>query len=228
MKHNPCIPHHSLCNICVLQEALAHPYLSTLHCPEDEPNHISKFDFSFEMGIKLDKITLQRLMYEEITALKRGKAPLKLTYAPSMPPQAKPPTPAKEERKENSATTSTATTAGSKPVGSTSMCADSGVGRVYRTTSASSNSSASSGDKSMGIQRRFSTTDQDARAMPKPTGSRLPIGPEFLGRNPADQGIAMRTTSQPAIPAAASACAEAAGEDPTAVGVSRGYATRTI
>jgi hypothetical protein len=44
------------------QEALAHPYLATLHCPEDEPSHTHRFDFSFEQSIKLDKPSLQKLM----------------------------------------------------------------------------------------------------------------------------------------------------------------------
>lgn len=57
-----------------VEEALAHPYLATLHCPEDEPSHPAAFDFSFEKGVKLDKPALQKLMYDEIVGLKRGTA----------------------------------------------------------------------------------------------------------------------------------------------------------
>jgi serine/threonine protein kinase len=34
-----------------VEEALAHPYLTELHCPEDEPTteHVSAFDFDFEI-----------------------------------------------------------------------------------------------------------------------------------------------------------------------------------
>ena len=35
-----------------VEEALAHPYLKTLHCPEDEPVTARKFDFSFEVRVQ--------------------------------------------------------------------------------------------------------------------------------------------------------------------------------
>ena len=50
-----------------VEEALAHPYLERLHCPEDEPaaNLLSAYDFLFEN----DTLTIERakeLVYEEI------------------------------------------------------------------------------------------------------------------------------------------------------------------
>jgi mitogen-activated protein kinase 1/3 len=47
-----------------VEEALAHPYMESLHNPEDEPTAGEVFDFSFEK-LDLDKRTLQRLIYEE-------------------------------------------------------------------------------------------------------------------------------------------------------------------
>jgi hypothetical protein len=84
-----------------VEEALAHPYLSTLHCPDDEPAHAVEYDWSWEkvrvpspppattttnphhhhlhlhhpshpQGLKLDKAVLQRMMYEEAVAVHRA------------------------------------------------------------------------------------------------------------------------------------------------------------
>lgn len=35
-----------------VEEALAHPYMASLHSPDDEPGCTAAFDFSFEDGIK--------------------------------------------------------------------------------------------------------------------------------------------------------------------------------
>jgi serine/threonine protein kinase len=45
--------------------ALEHPYLESLHCPEDEPVCPKRFDFSFEHH-PLTKRNLQLLMFEQI------------------------------------------------------------------------------------------------------------------------------------------------------------------
>jgi serine/threonine protein kinase len=48
-----------------IDEALEHPYLASLHCPDDEPVAESVFNFDWERG-PLDDPTLQRLMFEEV------------------------------------------------------------------------------------------------------------------------------------------------------------------
>ena len=50
-----------------IEEALKHPYLQNLHCPEDEPSteHVSAFDFDFEI-YDLKKEEYKDLIYEEI------------------------------------------------------------------------------------------------------------------------------------------------------------------
>ncbi|CAG9318191.1 unnamed protein product [Blepharisma stoltei] len=50
-----------------IDEALEHPYLSTLHCPDDEPTRsaVSGFDFEFEKRV-LNIRELKDLIYEEI------------------------------------------------------------------------------------------------------------------------------------------------------------------
>jgi len=50
-----------------VDEALKHPYLASLHSEEDEPVCETPFDFSFE-NQPLDKLTLQKLMFEQIAA----------------------------------------------------------------------------------------------------------------------------------------------------------------
>lgn len=67
-----------------VEEALAHPYLATLHCPDDEPSHPAHFDFAWERDLKLEKPVLQRHMYEEILAFRKGKLPYALP-PPSAP-----------------------------------------------------------------------------------------------------------------------------------------------
>lgn len=47
------------------EEALAHPYLASLHSPDDEPVCPEPFDFSFE-DQQMDKRKLQELMLEQI------------------------------------------------------------------------------------------------------------------------------------------------------------------
>jgi serine/threonine protein kinase len=48
-----------------VEQALEHPYMESLHSPEDEVGCDKAFDFGFESQV-LDKPTLQRLMYEEV------------------------------------------------------------------------------------------------------------------------------------------------------------------
>lgn len=50
-----------------VEEALKHPYLAALHCPEDEPTteHVSAFDFDFEI-YDLKKEEYKDLIFEEI------------------------------------------------------------------------------------------------------------------------------------------------------------------
>jgi hypothetical protein len=65
-------PYHQPVIYYLPQQALAHPYMATLHCPEDEPVCPTKFDFSWEAQ-KLDKPALQRLVFEEAISLKKMK-----------------------------------------------------------------------------------------------------------------------------------------------------------
>ena len=48
-------------------EALAHPYLEQLHCPDDEPEtmQVSAFDFDFEK-FSFDKEDFKELIFDEI------------------------------------------------------------------------------------------------------------------------------------------------------------------
>lgn len=50
-----------------VEEALNHPYLAALHCPEDEPSteHVSPFDFDFEI-YDLKREDYKELLYEEV------------------------------------------------------------------------------------------------------------------------------------------------------------------
>ena len=50
-----------------VEEALAHEYLSALHCPEDEPTTIpvSAFDFEFEI-YDLKREDYKELLFEEV------------------------------------------------------------------------------------------------------------------------------------------------------------------
>ena len=72
-----------------VDQALAHPYLSSLHSPEDEATCPEPFDFSFEAGGPLNKPALQRLIWEQIAhfhpevleheaALQRARSPQQL------------------------------------------------------------------------------------------------------------------------------------------------------
>jgi mitogen-activated protein kinase 1/3 len=49
-----------------VDEALAHPYLESLHDPADEPKCEAEFDFSFEAA-PLNKKSLQKLMFDEVS-----------------------------------------------------------------------------------------------------------------------------------------------------------------
>ncbi len=65
-----------------VEECLAHPFLASLHAPEDEPTAPSRFDFSFEEGAgagagaggHLDAAALKAHMWEEILAVKAWRA----------------------------------------------------------------------------------------------------------------------------------------------------------
>ncbi|KAJ3331264.1 Mitogen-activated protein kinase [Blyttiomyces sp. JEL0837] len=50
------------------EKALAHPYLSTYHHPEDEPDHPAKFDFAFEAAQSIEDI--KKLIVAEVQAFK--------------------------------------------------------------------------------------------------------------------------------------------------------------
>jgi len=51
-----------------VEDALAHPYLSSLHMPDDEPEAGFTFDWSYEQGqVALTRQTLQHLVFDEIT-----------------------------------------------------------------------------------------------------------------------------------------------------------------
>ena len=54
-----------------VDEALNHPYFVSLHSEEDEPLCSTIFDFSFE-NLRLDKLTLQSLMLDQIEAFHPG------------------------------------------------------------------------------------------------------------------------------------------------------------
>ena len=47
-----------------MEDALAHPFLSQLHSPEDEPVAEAPFDFTFEKE-KLHRLRLQELIWQE-------------------------------------------------------------------------------------------------------------------------------------------------------------------
>ena len=55
------------CKRATVEECLSHPYLASLHLPEDEPTgrKVRKIDFEFEM-YDLTKEQLKDLIYEEI------------------------------------------------------------------------------------------------------------------------------------------------------------------
>jgi len=57
-------------NRITVDEALAHPYFTTLHCVDDEPLSNSIFDFSFEK-VELDALRLKQFMLQEILAIKQ-------------------------------------------------------------------------------------------------------------------------------------------------------------
>lgn len=50
-----------------VEEALSHPYLAALHCPEDEPvtEPVSAYDFEFEI-YDLKREDYKDLLYEEV------------------------------------------------------------------------------------------------------------------------------------------------------------------
>ena len=48
-----------------VEQALSHPFLASLHSPEDEPVAHTNFDFSFE-DEKLHRLRLQELIWEEV------------------------------------------------------------------------------------------------------------------------------------------------------------------
>ena len=58
-----------------VEEALAHPYMASLHCEEDEPICTEPFDFGFEDQLTF-KEAIQLAMLEDITALHPATAPI--------------------------------------------------------------------------------------------------------------------------------------------------------
>lgn len=49
-----------------VDDALRHPFLESMHDPEDEPDFQGKMDFSFETDESLDLEGIKRLMMKEI------------------------------------------------------------------------------------------------------------------------------------------------------------------
>lgn len=85
-----------------VDEALKHPYVSSLHSEEDEPLCEAHFDFSFE-NQTLDKPTLQRLMFEQTLAFHPEAAEASRKYIPK--PGAASPAPAPAPAAKASSTT---------------------------------------------------------------------------------------------------------------------------
>lgn len=48
-----------------IAEALRHPYMASLHNPDDEPDAEEVFDFSFE-DVPLTKASLQKMIFDEV------------------------------------------------------------------------------------------------------------------------------------------------------------------
>lgn len=61
-----------------VDEALRHPYFANLHSPEDELECEEVFDFSFEVEV-VDKLTLKKLMYEQIRKYHTDLSPVQLS-----------------------------------------------------------------------------------------------------------------------------------------------------
>ena len=57
-----------------VKAALAHPYLESLHNPDDEPECKEEFDFSFE-GATLSKELIQELIFAEMCHFHEDKRP---------------------------------------------------------------------------------------------------------------------------------------------------------
>ena len=51
-----------------VNEALEHPFLETMHDPEDEPEFEGQIDFSFEEDANLNLDKLKRLILREISS----------------------------------------------------------------------------------------------------------------------------------------------------------------
>jgi len=51
-----------------VQEAIKHPYLESLHDPEDEPLFVGTIDFSFEHDQKLTLDEVKKLILKEISS----------------------------------------------------------------------------------------------------------------------------------------------------------------
>lgn len=51
-----------------VDEALRHPFLESMHDPEDEPNFKGTMDFSFELDQDLDLEGIKKLMLKEISS----------------------------------------------------------------------------------------------------------------------------------------------------------------
>jgi len=51
-----------------VDEALAHPFLESMHDPEDEPDFEGQMDFAFELDPEIDINKLKSLMMKEIAS----------------------------------------------------------------------------------------------------------------------------------------------------------------
>ena len=65
-----------------VEQALAHPFLASLHSPEDEPVAHANFDFSFE-DEKLHRARLQELIWEEVGDFRPYCLPVPVSFGKS-------------------------------------------------------------------------------------------------------------------------------------------------
>ena len=65
-----------------VEQALAHPFLASLHSPEDEPVAHANFDFSFE-DEKLHRARLQELIWEEVGDFRPYCLPVPISFGKS-------------------------------------------------------------------------------------------------------------------------------------------------
>ena len=72
---------------CSVEEALAHPYMTGLHAPEDEPVAEGQFDFAFESR-ELRKVDIQQLIFKELVGFHPEAAAELAAHVAANPPLA--------------------------------------------------------------------------------------------------------------------------------------------